>query len=461
MSWQVLTQLSPRSEMNRQSSTLEAIREAGGGGANDDRDWLLCRGVKSLLRCDEAEVISGIARYVVSQHGSLRLLSALIERTRQTRFPALIALAGAIKSFLAVHPIRPDDRSDAVWIARLGNERRAIEPLARSLPELGWTELKFDWRPDVAALSAMVLRRGGASRRILRLARLLDRRYEFFKTLRVVELIAYYARYLSIFENARFGLAVTSNHSNPHGIAFNLAARKCGVPVVLITHGMPVRPIARLSYDLAVVHCEAARRAYLEAGCRMDRVFIHGRRQDHAPMPAGSLPERLEIGIFLCKEVNEGRLRALVERLLDHPRVSRILVRPHPTNLWTGLEEWIVSLNDRRVRRSYGGSVAGDLEASDIVLAGNSSVLVEAVTAGRPSGYAPGLDYGSPDLHAFVASGLIYPVDDEFGFDPDAMLRFYQRPGWPDALQLFANIAEDEASVTERVGAAIRELVVS
>src|SRR5262249_33697031 len=161
--------------------------------------------------------------------------------------------------------------------------------------------------------------------------------------------------------NGPFSLAVTSNHSNPHGIAFNLAARKCGVPVVLITHGMPVRPVARLSYDLAVVHCEAARQTYLEEGCRMDRVFIHGRRQDHALMPAGTLPERLAVGIFLCKDVNERRLRAWIERLLSDPRVSRIFVRPHPTNLWAGLDAWIASRNDPRLRRSSGGSVFRDL----------------------------------------------------------------------------------------------------
>jgi hypothetical protein len=422
--------------------------------------WLLCRGVKSLLRCDEAEVISGIARYVVSQHAGLRLLSALIERSRRTLFPALIALVGGVKSFLAVRSLRPGDSSDGVaWIARLGNERRAIEPLVRSFPELDWTELKFHWRPEPMSLSALAWKLGAASRRLLRMARLLDRRYEFFKTLRVIELIAYYKRYLGVFQNSRFGLAVTSNHSNPHGIAFNLAARKCGVPVVLITHGMPVRPIARLSYDLAVVHCEAARQAYLDAGCRMDRVFAHGRRQDYAPMPAGSLPDRLAVGIFLCKEVNEERLRALVERLLSNPRVSSVLVRPHPTNLWTGLDVWIAARNDRRLRRASGGSVSCDLETSDVVLAGNSSVLVEAVTAGRPSGYVSDLDYGSPDLHAFVSSGLIYPIDDKLSFDPDAMLRFYQRPGWTESLRFFANIDEDDESVAARVGAAMRELL--
>jgi hypothetical protein len=191
----------------------------------------------------------------------------------------------------------------------------------------------------------------------------------------------------------------------------------------------------------------------------MDRVFVHGRRQDYAPMPAASPPGRLAVGIFLCKEVNEERLRSLVERLLGDPRVSRILVRPHPTNLWTGLDGWIAARNDRRLQRASGASVSQDLEASDVVLAGNSSVLVEAVTAGRPSGYVSDLDYGSTDLHEFVARGLIYPIDDELSFDPDAMLRFYQRPGWTDALRFFANIDEDEKSVAARVGAAMRELL--
>jgi hypothetical protein len=58
-------------------------------------------------------------------------------------------------------------------------------------------------------------------------------------------LLGYYARYFELFSQGNFDVALTSNHSNPHGIAFNLAARKCGVPVVLISHGMPVRPVAR------------------------------------------------------------------------------------------------------------------------------------------------------------------------------------------------------------------------
>jgi hypothetical protein len=428
--------------------------------AKSERVWLLYHGITNLTRCDEAETVSGIARFVISQHDKLRQGAEWVDRNRKSPIPPAIALIGGLKSLLQV---RSGRRSNgAVWIARRSNERRAIEPLFTSLPELEWTELGFRWRPDARAIFALfrsIGRPWGRPwRRIFNIARLLHRRYEFFKVLRVGELIGYYMRYLHIFRSGRFDLAVTSNHSNAHGIAFNIAARKCGVPVALITHGMPVRPVVRLSYDLAVVHCEAARQIYLKEGCRMNRVLIHGRRQDYVPMPEAIPPEQLTVGIFLCKDVNEKRLYALIERLLDDRRISTIIIRPHPTNLWMGLDDWITARNDPRVRRSSSGSVSHDVEAVDIVLAGNSSVLVEAVTAGRPSGYVPDIDYGSPDLHEFVERGLIYPIGEELNIDPDAMLRFYQRPDWPTALRLFANIDEDETSVAARVGDALREI---
>ena len=420
----------------------------------DDRHFFLLRGIKNILRCDQAIVVTGIANYVVSQHRSLRLLAALIERTRWTPIPAVVALVGGLRSLLAVRS--GGHRTGGVWIARLGNERQAILDLTTVCSDLSWTELKFASLPNVEALSTFA--RNLNPRRILRIARLLHRRYEFFKVLRVVELICYYSRYLEIFQNGQFKLAAMSSHSNPHGIAFNLAARKCGVPVVLTTHGMPIRPVARLNYDLGLVHCEAARQIYFEEGSRIERVYVHGRRQNHFPMPTGPLPKRLSVGIFLCKDVNEDRLRAVIDRLLDHPRVSRIMVRPHPKNLWMGLDAWIASRKDRRVSRTSGVSVFSDVAKSDIVLAGNSSVLVDAVTAGRPSGFVPGLDHGFPDLHAFAARGLIYQIDDHLDFDPDAMLDFYQRPDWLSVLRLFANVDEDEASVAEIFSADMREL---
>jgi hypothetical protein len=411
-------------------------------------------GVKNMLRCDEAEVVHGIADYVVSQHRALRLLSNLIEHTRNTPVPGFIGLLGWSRSFLSVTPSQC--QTGGVWIARLSNERRAIEKMLPFADDLSWVELKSDFHSDAAALRA--LRRNFSPRRIFKLVRKL-RRYDFFKALRVIEFIAYYTRFLEIFQNSHFDLAVMSSHTNPHGLAFNLVARKCRVPVVLISHGMPIRPVARLSYDLAVVHCEAARKIYEEEGCRMDYVLTHGRLQDYVPMPS-ELPVRYNVGIFLCKDVNEQRLQALVTRLLSEPNVSGIRIRPHPKNLWVGLEDWVASQRDRRLTLNSGASVFEDVKSVDLVLAGNSSVLVDAVTAGRPSGYIGSLDHGPYDMHRFVVCGLIYSMQNDsvsFHWNPDSMLRFYQRPGWLNVLRDFANIDEDENTVGLRMAAKLRQ----
>jgi hypothetical protein len=281
------------------------------------------------------------------------------------------------------------------------------------------------------------------------MARRLHRRHEFFKVLRVAELIGYYRRYLDLLRDGNYQIALTSNHSNPHGVAFNLAARKLGVPVVLVTHGMPVRPVARLCYDLAVVHCADAHQTYTDEGCQLKQVLIHGRGEHCLPMPS-SLPEALTVGLFLCKDVNEARLQRVVAELLKRDGLDRLLIRPHPKNLWRGIEEWIASLDDPRIVLSARGQIIDDIRKTDIVLGGNSSVLIDAVVAGRPAGFVAGLDHGPPDLHSLVARGLIFPIEqsaEELVWEPATMLRFYQRQEWPSLLKAFANIDEAQADV--------------
>jgi hypothetical protein len=409
---------------------------------------LLYSGIKNLLRCDEAEVVQGIARYVISQHRSVRVVSRFVQLTKHTPFPAALTLLAWTRSFLAVCAEGP--LVGAAWIARLSNERRALEPLIALSPELEWTELKFQSRMSMSAALKLTLRNLKYIARVYRIGRRMHRRFESFKAMRVIELLGYYARYVEVFGEGNFTVALTSNHSNPHGLAFNLAARKFGVPVVLVSHGMPVRPVARLKYDLAVVHSEAAGKTYAGEGCEIDRLLIHGRKQDHVPMRAGPLPPKVNVGIFLCKDVNDEQLETLVENLLASDRVARVLIRPHPKNLWRNIGLWIASHQDVRMSQSCKPAVLDDLKGLDVVFGGNSSVLIDSVTAGVPSAYVDGLDHGPPDLHRFVAAGLIY----QSAVDPDldAIMRFYQQPGWNETLRTFANIEQVESAVlTEAV----------
>ena len=422
--------------------------------ANENR--LLYHGIRNLLRCDDSEVVAGIVRYVITKHRVLRLMAPLVEQARGTIIPQWFAVLAWLRAFLSVRP--PSMNAGVIWIARLSNERKAIEPFVDLAPELGWTQLKYkNWPDKRGVLDLMRLRRKRTGlRRILHIAHYLHRHHEFFKVLRIMELMAYYTRYLCIFEETQFKVAVTSSHSNPHAIAFNLAARKSEVPIVLITHGMPVRPVARLHFDLALVHCEAARQTYLDEGCAIKDVFIHGRRQNHHSMPA-SLPTALSAGIFLCKDVNEEMFRALTHRLLANKRISRVVVRPHPKNLWRELTTFLNSLDQKRILKVADARVWNDLDDVDLVFGGNSSVLIDAIVAGKPAVFVPNLDSGSNDIHQLVSSGLVCQFQAELN-DFSSLLDFYKRATWPQTLRWFADVDDDQEKVAEQFCGRMSEL---
>jgi hypothetical protein len=140
---------------------------------------------------------------------------------------------------------------------------------------------------------------------------------------------------------------------------------------------------------------------------------------------AETLPEQVNVGVFLCKDVNEPPLEILVQNLLSNERVARILIRPHPKNLWRHIDSWIASHGDVRLEKNCNPNVLDDVKPLHVVFGGNSSVLIDAVTAGVPGAYVDNLDHGPSDLHGFVATGLIYRSN--INPDLDDILHFYRQ----------------------------------
>jgi hypothetical protein len=415
----------------------------------------LYRGMKQLIACDSGDVVAGIVDFVVSQHRGLRLVARAMRPGNP--LATAVILLNAARCFVGVDCA---GHGAAVVAARRPNERREVARLKRMIPDRDWTDLMFRWRPLPMAAAARTLVRTIASdwRRAGRLARILSRRYGVFRALRAMELVAYYRRYTDLFAARSFQLAVMSSHSNPHGIALNLAAKESGVPVVLITHGMPIRPIARLDYGLAIVECEASRQVYEEAGCRMQHVVVKSRRRDHAPMRIPLPSAALAVGLFLSKDPAEAQIIRCVRLLLADNRVTRVVLRPHPVNLWPGLAACVASFGDARLLVRSSGSLTDDLRLCDLVLAGNSTVLLDAVIAGRPGCYVRGFDHGPYDVQRFVRDGLIYEWLPQGPIEPAPIEEFYNRTEWPVALRRYADVDRADEAVTSAVLAAVNTL---
>ena len=101
-------------------------------------------------------------------------------------------------------------------------------------------------------------------------------------------------------------------------------------------------------------------------------------------------------------------------------------------NLWSGLDDCVASLDEHGCSVRSSGSLLDDLRLCDLVCAGNSTVLLDAVIAGRPGCYVRGFDHGPYDVQAFVRDGLIYewipqrriePAANRGVLQPDRMAR--------------------------------------
>jgi hypothetical protein len=414
--------------------------------------------MRALITCDSGEVVAGIVDFVVSQHASLRLLSRALARAEDGPLAVVLIVLNGLRCYVGVYP---EGQGSAVVAARRLNERRAVAALKQMMPERQWTELVVAWRfvhvaRAIARLSRTILR---DCTRTVKLARVLRRRYGVFRALRIVELFAYYRRYCELLAERPLELAVMSSHSNPHGIALNLASARFGVPIVLITHGMPVLPIARLDYGLAIVECEASRHIYEAAACRMDYVVVKSRKRDWSPMRVPVLSGGLQVGVFLSKDPVEERVVSCVQALLTDVRVTDVRVRPHPVNLWPGLAGRIASFGDDRVRLLSAQSLDAGLRECDLLLAGNSTVLLDALVAGCPACYVRGLDHGPYDVQGFVRDGLVCELAQPSAIDYDAIAGFYRRDGWPRVLRHYADIDRDDIEVGQAVRAAVKRMI--
>lgn len=400
----------------------------------------LLHGLRTQLHADSLETTQQMSRFVLGQRPGLRLLDRGLRQS--TRLASAFAILNAARCYLRMREHGP--AGGILACAYRPNERRATDELRGILGTLPWCDIEIDLREVTGR--ALEFR----PERLTSIARLLARRFEPFRMVRAIELLAFHQRLSLLLDRGDYRIAVMSSYSNPWGIALNIAARRRGIPVVLVMHGMPQSPLPRLDYDLAIVSNAAARDTLLRAGCRIDRFILKSGSAQYRPMAA--LPTRdATVGVLLSKDPAPARVTAWLHALAHHPRIGKIVVRKHPANLWTGLEDAVGA------RISTEGSTLDAIRRCDLIVAGNSSVHVEAVAAGVPSVYVTDLD-GAGDVVGFEESGLVWPCDDPAALDLDAIDPFYARPAWRTVLGRYVNLDQTDADVAAETRAAFREL---
>jgi hypothetical protein len=414
----------------------------------------LLYGLKTQLETDSTETAQQVARFVIEQRRGVRLLDSALRRTAHTPIARAFAALNATRCYLRMRESGPT--GGVLSCAYRANERAATDLVRAMLGTTKWCDVEIDFRDvrrDLAAATAL------EPRRLARIAGLLARRYEPFRMLRAVELLGYDARFARILDGGRYRVAVMSSYSNPWGIALNIAARRRGIPIVLVMHGMPLWPLPRLDYDLAIVNNQAAYETLLRADCRIDRIIVKSGRARYRPMPAALPATEMTVGVLLSKDPVAERVTTWLHALARDPRVGAIIVRKHPANLWTKLDEALSATElVGRVSISTTPSIVEDIRRCDLVIAGNSSAHVDAVATGVRSIFARGLDGAPDDVLGLVRDGVVFPTNEPSSLDLDEVVRFYAHSAWLTGLRRHINIDQDDDAVAAATRAAFREL---
>lgn len=172
------------------------------------------------------------------------------------------------------------------------------------------------------------------------------------------------------------------------------AARSFGIPTVVLQHGalviedfyIPVVANQMLAWG------DWCRNWFIQRGTPPERVtsvgFVRGARKDASRVAAGSPRKLLFAAQPLTARVNE-ELLSIVGAALERNASLTVTIRPHPgegrrAELQGIVSRWPATVTNRTVFSPVGRSLEADLAKADAVIISQSTVGIDALTAGIP-----------------------------------------------------------------------------
>lgn len=366
----------------------------------------------------------------------------------------LLMLAYMLKCVLSVGPFNVDD-AEAVSISQFDNEHHTVERLAGLVPGTRILRLTLERRHVISrGQLRAAFRMLGSARRMWPFLSRLVRGHRFMPSARIASALAFYMRFLQVFaDHPRLRAAIVASNYSPEAVGLAAAAHQMGRRVIYMTHasvpanGPPVPPVLA---DCAIFYGEATRKTYeSRSRCRAE-VSLIGQ-----PWTARLMLWRDElksVGIFLTAGTRTEVVTDLVSAIRASRPGVRILIRNHPVELLKSDFSDLVARHEN-LEVTIGNSLDDEIAACDLIICGNSSVAMNAVSGGRPVAYVNALDVSAFDYNGFVESGLICHVTDWSDDIYGQLKEFYERPAWRAIMRTYDASYEADVEVLRQAAA--------
>lgn len=289
----------------------------------------------------------------------------------------------------------PIERGAVIAFYKRNNEKNKFNTLKEILGEDSFRAIHLPTQPIFSFLYFLpfALKNPAKTLQIFRIVHGLVKKRDFFIALRASHSLFQTIFFLCQFRLHRPGMILLSTSGNPHGTAIMASRVRLGIPLLFASHGAVSVPPTKIICDIGIFHGPRILEDYQSQKSFLKNWFFYP-WQETRTQDLG----KDEILISLSKTFSISALKNLIHEVKTQYPKNKILVRPHPQSLspLTLLKE-IPDLNISHTALSR-----DDLHGCDFMVAGNSTVHLEALEMRVPSLYCQELEASSGRLPDFL-----------------------------------------------------------
>lgn len=400
------------------------------------------REIELLVGLRAVDCISGNALFhrfkSEAAHGR-RFLSLGARAIERGRWPWLMALLGGLAGFNLVCRLSLSDTQGRVLLmSATANNRRQLKKVEDALPDMSpqWMEVRAKRSvSQVFYALSEVARHPAISIRVLRLlSRLMVHKHPMHAIDRARYVVANLMMRRALLQLDPQVVVVSNDHA-PACVAIAAAARAQERFTVYLQHAHVSPLFPPLNFDLNVLDSQAALDIYEARGPRRGRVIFKGIDGDSVSLRLKAVSEPvsgLTVGVVLNNSRPQAGLFEGLARLVADERISHVFVRPHPASP----AGWYDALPKGIELRMALGPLAEDARKADLILAGNTSAVLEALKAGAPTVLWKSIDNVASDYYGFVAYRLVPTTNDPAALSFSAISAFFSGD-WTERMRYF------------------------
>lgn len=366
-----------------------------------------------------------------------------------------------MKCYLSLVRVRRGE-PQLVYFASYPNEHRVLGHIRSILQPTRYDEVTISLRN---CLRFAALRRFfavlPAIPRLYRFAARLAERHDFMPACRIFSTVTYYKQFNRLLDEDVRAVFIACHYS-PECLGLAAAAHRSGKKVLFTNHANGAGDsgyAVPLHADLVAVTSEAMADVFRRHTPQELNIvpFTISEPQSTMRVPDPDA-DALTVGIYLTALTNLERLQEIVAEWSRLPAIESIVIRVHPAEV---VNADMSGIGGFRVQPeiSRTNPLSDDIERTDIVVCGNSSVVVEVLRGGRPVLYDHRVDDIVFDYNGYVGRELVTTYPKTIDGDVfEQMSRHYLSEDWRRKMRYFdAGYQKDEGAIARQFVAAVEQ----